>query len=239
MEFVLSRFEDNCILWFSIFSLIFTGVVIQRIFWGMDIPAVISFFSSVATILGFILALVAYCYWRQQGTKSEQAKLVREIMMFVAELELSLEFSFDSCILEEQENDGTIYPSLEQRKLLSKVKELIESINILMVKFYAIEPNPHNYLLNNSKAALLTICYENESFESLKQYLMKVGCLLRYTKGDNTLSFNNYIFSSSLPNEKHFNVSILFGGANSFVQLALFFSDTTRSVERDLRRHIN
>jgi hypothetical protein len=238
MEFVLSRFEDNCILWFSIISLIFTGVVIQRIFWGMDIPAIISFFSSVATIMTFILAFVAYRYWRHKATDSEQAKFVREIMMTVAELELRLELSLDDCILEEQKNDGVIYPSLEQRQQLSKIRELTEIINILMVKYYAIEPNPHNYLLNNSKAALLSICYENEPFESLKQYLMKVDSLLRYTRDDNTLSFNNFIFSSSLPNEENFNVSIMFGDADSFVQLVLFFSDTLRSVERDLRMHI-
>ena len=188
----MSRFEDNFILWFTILSLVFTGVVIQMVLNGMNIPAVISFISSLATIFGFILAVKAYSYWRHKDTESEQAKLVREIMMFVAELSLNLELSFDRCVLDELGSEVTVYPSLEQREKLSKVKELIENINILMVKFYAIEPNPENYLLNNSKADLLAICYENEPFGSLKQYLYKVKCLLRYTKGENFLLCKNF-----------------------------------------------
>lgn len=204
----------------------------------MNIPAVISFISSLATIFGFMLAVKAYNYWRHKDTESEQAKLVREIMMFVAELELNLELSFNSCILEELDNRVTIYPPLDQRVKLSKVKELTDNINMLMVKFYAIEPNPPSYLLNVSKLELLSGCHKNDPFESLKQYLCKVDALLTYTKGDNTLSCNNNVLSSPLPDTEILNVSIMYNGANSFVKLSLFFSDATRAVERDLRVHI-
>ena len=225
----MSRFENNFILWFSIFSLVFVGIVIDRIFIGLDILAIISFISSITTVLGFFLALNAYWYWRHKDTRSEQAKLIREILMDLAELEMNLEISMGSAILHEMDNPETSYPCSIQRTRLRRVKSLSENINLLILKFNSIEPTPHYSIINTA---------QNIHFNSLEQYLFKVGCLLRYTENENILLCKQGVIRSSIPDEANFNVNIMFDGADSFVQLSLFFSAATRKVANDLRIYL-
>ena len=123
----------------------------DRILLGMDIPATISFISSLATIFGFALAINVYWSWRHKDTKTEQAKLVRGILMNLAELEMNLKISMDVAILHEMESNETLYPHPLQRTRLSKIGCLTEDINLLTLKFHSIEPVKHDTIQNNSE----------------------------------------------------------------------------------------
>jgi len=236
---ILERFNDSFILIFSILSFIFVGIVIDRLIFGMDITLLISLLSFFVAVWGGALATRAYRRWRRKETEVAQVTLVREIIMSVVELEYKLDDTFGDLILKEgNQEDNLMYPPLGQKGNLIDVAKMKENINILMLKFYSINDKPYLEFNTNSSQSLLMFIHEEDPFKFLKEYLSKVGYILRYKNSSNILICENKVITSHIPNEFDFDIGVYFDGSSSYTELAMYFSDYAMRTRHDLKQHI-
>ncbi|WP_297474800.1 hypothetical protein [uncultured Photobacterium sp.] len=234
----MSKFVDSITLWICVLLLLFVGMGAGFMLNGAGIMPVASFIASVATILAFLLAVKAYFHWKLTDTLSQQMHIYREIIMELAAFDLIFECLFSETILYEHQNKVAEFPSIEQRAKFQRVISIVDRLDELIIKCYAIDPEPCCHIESVSKSELATFTFNGDYLGRLKGLLARVRHLERLVREQYKIfSVDGYILST-LPEERNYNIGESFGSAESLVQVYQYIIKDIRDIELDLKLRI-
>ncbi|WP_256384999.1 MULTISPECIES: hypothetical protein [Photobacterium] len=218
--------------------LIGIGIGLGGIIRGESFHKHVSLVANLVAIIGFALAVKAYLYWRYKDTVSAQTQMFRDILMILAEINLQIHRLLRQAYNLEKMNDIVEFPSEKQIDAYNEIDENIYKIQKLMIKYYAIEPNPNAHQKKTSKWDMVLLTFEGDCFANLKDYLLKLQKLDLYIRDNHKLVSKDGKIYSTQPNYINSDVGDRLGGAKNFHELYLYINSNANELEIELKRRI-
>lgn len=194
----------------------------------------ISIIANLATVAGFILALLAYLTWIAQDTIRQQIDTIRKILLELTELEVNFIQFFDYAIGPTNE-----IPNQNNKKYLTFVSININRINILIREYESLEINPSKNRFHLPIANKIYYTDNHDALNNLKNILQKFNMLISPLKNGVTLSIiNNELKEITKPIINECNYFNFFDNPSSYKELSDYFVRKIEETRKQLIEQI-
>lgn len=192
--------------------------------------------ASLATVAGFILALLAYLTWIAEDTIRQQIDTIRKILLELTELEVNLINFFDYAAYSINENE---IPNSKNEKYFIAASTNINRLEILKREYESLDINPSKNRFNLPIANKIYYTDSHDTLNSLKNTLHKVKLFIAPLRiGAKLAIINNELVEITKPKVNDCNYFSLFDNSRSYKEISDYFIRNIEETRRQLIEHI-